>query len=83
MQVPGHPGAVIRGLWLDGESAESAADRIGVAVPEFERLLDGKCPIAHDMARKMAASGWSTASFWMRLQENYDRGQERLRQAAA
>ena len=45
--------------------------------------LDGEHPVTRNMTHKMAAAGWSTASFWTRLEGNCDRGQDRLRREVA
>ena len=78
-----HPGTVIRDLWMDGMSLEAAAKRLCLDRTELQRLLDGKCGISPALALKIAAAGWSTALFWVRLQAYYDLAQERLRQQGA
>ncbi len=83
MSDPPHPGAVIRDLWMDGMSIESAAKRLDVSRTELQRLVDGKRGISPALALKMAAAGWSTALFWVRLQAYYDLAQEYSRQQHA
>ncbi len=83
MSDPPHPGAVIRDLWMDGMSTESAAKRLDVSRTELQRLVDGKRGISPALALKMAAAGWSTALFWVRLQAYYDLAQEYARQQRA
>ena len=83
MSDPPHPGTVVRDLWMDGMSIESAAKRLDVSRTELQRLVDGKRGISPALALKMAAAGWSTALFWVRLQAYYDLAQEYARQQRA
>ena len=83
MRDPPHPGTVIRDLWMDGISLESASKRLDVSRGELQSLLDGQSGISPGLALKMAAAGWSTALFWVRLQAYYDLAQECLRQQRA
>ena len=64
-------------------SIESAAKRLDVSRTELQRLVDGKRGISPALALKMAAAGWSTALFWVRLQAYYDLAQEYARQQRA
>lgn len=80
MSDPPHPGAVIRDLWMDGMSIESAAKRLDLSRTELQRLVDGKSGISPALALKMAAAGWSTALFWVRLQAYCDLARECPRQ---
>ncbi len=77
MYVRQHPGAVIRELWLDGESPADAAARIGISVEELLGVLDGRVPLTSRLAARLAAAGWSTAAFWLRLQDAYDQAHRR------
>ena len=72
-----HPGAVMREWWLEVEDPGEAARRLGIAPGTLRRLLDGRCDISLEIATQLEASGWSTASFWLRLQAAYDREQPR------
>lgn len=83
MSDPPHPGTVIRDLWMDGMSIESVAKRLDVSRTELQRLVEGKREISPALALKMAAAGWSTALFWVRLQAYYDLAQEYARQQRA
>ncbi len=80
MYVRLHPGSVIRQLWLGQESPAAAARRIGVELQEFLLLLDEYAPITTPMATKFEAAGWSTAAFWLRLQDAYDQAPEQRHQ---
>lgn len=83
MRDPPHPGTVIRDLWMDEISLESASKRLDISRSELQSLLDGQSRISPALALKMAAAGWSTALFWVRLQAYYDLAQECLRQQRA
>ena len=49
----------------------------------FEQLVEGLGRITPAPALRMQAVGWSKASFWVRLQADYDLDQEILRQGRA
>ncbi len=70
-----HPGAVMREWWLEGADTAEAARRLGVETATLQRVLDGCCAISPELAGQLEAGGWSTASFWLRLQAAYDREQ--------
>ena len=72
-----HPGAIIREWWLDGMSANRAAERIGASLEEFESVLSGRASVTPELARKMEGAGWSKASLWLDLQADYDAAQAR------
>ncbi len=80
---PAHPGDVIREGCLGEESPRSAALRLGLEPDEFEQLVEGRGRITPALALRMQAAGWSNASFWVRLQADYDLDQEILRQGCA
>lgn len=79
MYVRQHPGTVVRELWLDGEPPAAAARRIGVPPEEWMLFLDGQAPLTPRLAAQLESAGWSNAPFWLRLQDAYDRAQQRLR----
>lgn len=81
MHDPPHPGEVILDLCLDGMAASEAAERLGVPLPDLQRLLAGKTDISPAMALRLEAAGWSNADYWLRLQAAYDLDLERLRLA--
>ena len=78
-----HPGAVMREWWLEGADPAEAADRLGVDPGALQRVLDGRCGISRELAARLEAGGWSTASYWLRLQAAYDLDQLREDDAAA
>ena len=79
MYDPSHPGEVVLEFCLDGMDPDAAAERLGMPRPDLERLLSGECPIVSATALQLEAAGWSNASCWMRLQDAYDRAQQRRR----
>lgn len=79
MYVRQHPGTVVRELWLDGDPPAAAARRIGVPPEEWMLFLDGHAPLRPRLAAKLETAGWSNARFWLRLQDAYDRAQQRQR----
>lgn len=77
-----HPGAVMREWWLEDADPDSTAARLGVALDELRRVIDGRADITPKLAAQLEAGGWSTAAFWMRLQAAYNRERRRERPAA-
>ncbi len=83
MLNPCHPGEILRdNLEAAGLSVTEAAARLGCTRQAFSRLLNGKAGISPAMALALERLGWSTASFWVRLQATYELAQERRRQVA-
>ena len=83
MLNPCHPGEILRDNLDAAElSVTDAAARLGCTRQALSRLLNGKAGISPAMAITLERTGWSDASFWMRLQAAYDLTQERRRQAA-
>ena len=80
---PAHPGDVISEGCLGDEPPRSAALRLGLDPDEFEQVVKGRGRITPALALRMQAVGWSNASFWVRLQADYDLDQEILRQGRA
>ena len=80
---PAHPGDVIREGCPGDELPRSAALRLGFDPDEFEQVVEGRGRVTPALALRMQAVGWSNASFWVRLQADYDVDQEILRQERA
>lgn len=81
---PSHPGDVLRD-WIDGhsESVTGTARRLGVSRATLNRILAGKASLRANTALALEGLGWSSAQFWLRLQNEYDLAQERLKHRAA
>ena len=83
MLNPCHPGEILRDNLDAAElSVTDAAARLGCTRQALSRLLNGKAGISPAMVIALERTGWSDASFWMRIQAAYDLAQERRRQAA-
>ena len=72
----------MREWWLEDADPDSTAARLGVALDELRRVIDGRADITPKLAAQLEAGGWSTAAFWMRLQAAYNRERRRERPAA-
>ena len=84
MYNPAHPGAVLRNsVEASGWTVTECARQLGVPRNTLSRLLNERIGISPAMALGLERIGWSTATFWSRLQAAYDLAQERLRQEAA
>ena len=77
---PAHPGDVIREGCLGDEPPRSAALRLGLDPDEFEHVVEGRGRITPALALRMQTVGCSNATFWVRLQADYDLDKEILRQ---
>ena len=78
---PAHPGDVIREGCLGDEPSRSSAPR--PRSQRFEQLVEDRDRITPSLALRMQAVSWSTASFCVQWQADYDRDQETLRQGRA
>ena len=77
---PLHPGEAIRlGCLGDDLSVDRAARLLGIPPAELGRVLRCQAPVTLDIARRLAAQGWSNTPFWLRLQDAYDRSRMHLR----
>ena len=81
---PCHPGEVLR-EWIDGygETVTGSAERLGVSRAKLNRILAGKGGLRANTALALEGLGWSSAKFWLRLQNEYDLAQERIKQKTA
>ena len=80
MYDPPHSGELILEFHFDGFSIASAAARLKMDANELAAILDGRQPVDQDIASKLEAAGCWDAPVWLRLPDQYDRGQQRLRQ---
>ncbi len=76
---PAHPGDVIREGCLGDEPPRSAARRLGIDPDQLELVVAGEGRITPALALQFQDAGWSNASFWVRVQADYDLDQEVLR----
>ena len=70
-----HPGNTLRDEVIAplGLSIEEFANQLGVSAADLERVANGRSSITGDLAQKLEGAGFSTTSFWLRLQAEYDR----------
>jgi len=54
-----------------GWSIEEAAEKIGIPFVELTAILENRIPISPEAAQKLEAAGYSTAAFWLRLEEKF------------
>ena len=74
LQVPVHPGEILKAEFLDemGISAGKLAKHIHVPRTRIERLCEEKTSMTIDTAMRLARALGTTPEFWMNLQLNYD-----------
>lgn len=74
LQVPVHPGEILRHEFLDGLgiSAGKLAHHIHVPRTRIERLVSGNTAMTVDTAKRLSRAFGTTPEFWMTLQMNYD-----------
>ncbi|MDE0102193.1 MAG: hypothetical protein OXN89_07425 [Bryobacterales bacterium] len=73
---PSHSGRFVSD-WMedvDGKlmPAAEAARKLGVSIPELDRVLNGRGRISVALAPKLEAEGWGKADAWIRKQVAYD-----------
>ena len=74
MYNPPHPGEVLKGLYLDElELTITATSKaLGVSRQSLSEIVNGHTGITPDMALKLAKALNTSASMWLKLQQNYD-----------
>ncbi|MFE3837902.1 HigA family addiction module antitoxin [Pseudogemmobacter sonorensis] len=74
LQVPIHPGEILRAEFLDemGISAGKLAKHIHVPRTRIERLCEERTSMTIDTAMRLARALGTTPEFWMNLQLHYD-----------
>ncbi|MDO5758524.1 MAG: HigA family addiction module antitoxin [Rhodobacterales bacterium] len=74
MQVPVHPGEILKHEFLDemGISAGKLARHIHVPRTRIERLVKAETAMTVDTAQRLAKAFGTSVEFWMNLQLNYD-----------
>ncbi|EQD65541.1 Addiction module antidote protein, HigA [mine drainage metagenome] len=76
MKPTPHPGEHLREDVLAplGWGVAKAADRLGVSRSTVSRLVNGRCGVSPDMARRLELAGVGTARFWIALQARHEQG---------
>lgn len=74
LQVPVHPGEILKHEFLDpmGMSAGKFAKHINVPRTRIERLCAEQTSLTVDTAKRLARALNTTPEFWMNLQAHYD-----------
>lgn len=74
LQVPVHPGEILKHEFLDemGISAGRLAKHIHVPRTRIERLVKEETAMSIDTAQRLARAFGTSVEFWMNLQMNYD-----------
>ncbi len=78
MKSPPHPGAVLKGLYLEplALSITSAAKGLGVTRKTLSQLINGHHGVTPGMALRLAEAFNTTPQLWLNMQQSFD-----LRQA--
>ena len=81
--APVHPGEVLREALTEGLglTVSAAARRIGVSRQMVHDILAGRRAVTAEMALRFERLGAATAGLLLRLQDDYDLAQARLRLA--
>jgi addiction module HigA family antidote len=74
MQVPVHPGEILKELYLDplDLSAGALAKRLNVPRTRIERLCNEQVAMTTDTAFRLARFFGTTPDYWVNMQSNYD-----------
>ena len=78
MKNPPHPGAVLKGLYLEPLelTITDAAKGLGITRKTLSQLINGHHGVTPDMALRLAEAFNTTPQLWLNMQQNFD-----LRQA--
>ena len=72
---PPHPGALIKRAYIEPFSevtGNKVADRLGVGLSTFNRLLNGVSDVSPEMAVRLSSVIGASAESWLMLQDSYD-----------
>lgn len=71
---PSHPGAVLKGLYMEPLKLTVAnlAQRIGVSRKTLSRLVNGHLSVSLDMALRLAQAFDSAPEVWLNMQMKHD-----------
>ena len=72
--APVHPGAVLKGLYLDSMeiTITEAAHKLGVARKTLSQLVNGHMGVSAEMAIRLSKALNTTPQLWMNMQQGYD-----------
>jgi len=71
---PVHPGAVLKGLYLEPMeiTITHAANNLGVARKTLSQLVNGHMGISAEMAIRLSKVLNTTPQLWLNMQQSYD-----------
>lgn len=72
--APVHPGAVLKGLYLDPLEINitRAALNLGVARKTLSQLINGHMGVSAEMAIRLSKALNTTPQLWLNMQQGYD-----------
>jgi len=79
MHNPPHPGAVLRGLYLEPQrlGIGEVAEAIGVSRTALSQFVNGHARLSLDMALRLAGAFRTSPELWLNLQHQHDLWQAR------
>lgn len=74
MHDPGHPGKILRELWITplGLTITETAKALGVTRKALSDIVNGHAGISPKMAVRLSKAFNTTAEIWMEMQIQYD-----------
>ncbi|SNY79841.1 HigA family addiction module antitoxin [Enterobacter sp. CC120223-11] len=68
-----HPGVIVHGeMEYLGITDDELAQQMSLEVEILRLLIEGKCSISEEIAKKLEQAIGSTAEQWLRIQETYN-----------
>ena len=73
-RCPSHPGAVIKGLYLEPAqiSISTLAEHIGVSRKTLSRIINGHAGVTPEMSLRLSKALNTSPDLWMNMQRGYD-----------
>jgi addiction module HigA family antidote len=73
-RAPGHPGLILRRLYLDSLNVSNAqlAECIGVSRKTVSKIVNGKGAITPEMALRLSRAFNTSPELWLNMQVAYD-----------
>ena len=74
-QLPPHPGAFIKEVYLDAlenVSSRTVAEKLHVAPSTFNRIIQGESNISPEMALRLSKTLGRSPESWLAMQDHYD-----------
>ena len=71
---PSHPGAVLRGLYMDplGLSVTALAEHLGISRKTLSRILNERARVTPDIAQRLSRAFNTSSGLWIGLQSGRD-----------